>query len=147
MDESVITLDRIIVFAIYLLFLLTNRHTFFNCIYTGLFASNAYLIIKNKYSIKLKSLILYALIYFISYFFIKDPNPFYYLLTFYLPMPNFFRAIFIIMFVSYFFNNHIFKEDVNNKEISEKIKESNENNSKKENDKDNREEQQNEEEE
>ena len=147
MVESMITLDRIIVFAIYLLFLLTNRHTFFNCIYTGLFASNAYLIIKNKYSIKLKSLILYALIYFISYFFIKDPNPFYYLLTFYLPMPNFFRAIFIIMFVSYFFNNHIFKEDVNNKEISEKIKESNENNSKKENEKDNREEQQNEEEE
>ena len=149
MDEGTITLDRIIVIGIYLLFLLTNRHIFFNCIYTGLFAFNVYLIIKNKYSIKLKSLILYAFIYLFSYFFIKDPNPFYYLLTFYLPMPNFFRAIFIIIFISYFFNNHIFKEDINNKENNEnkEIIEIKENVLKKENEKDNKEEPQNEEEE
>ena len=120
MDDKIITLDRIIFIAIYILFMLTNRHTFFNCIFTGIFAYNAFYIIKNKFRIKLKNIILIIFIHFFCYFFIKDPNPFYYLLTFYLPMPNFFRAIFIIMFVSYFFNNHIFKKKENNNIIIEK---------------------------
>ena len=120
MGDNTITLDRILFIAIYLLFMLTNRHTFFNCIFTGIFAYNAFYLIKNKFKIKLKNIILIIFIHFFCYFFIKDPNPFYYLLTFYLPMPNFFRAIFIIMFVTYFFNNHIFKKDENNEELFEK---------------------------
>ena len=129
MDDNLITLDRILFIAIYLIFILTNRHTFFRIIYTGLFASNVFYIIKNKYSVKLKSIILCALIYFISYFFIKDPNPFYYLITFWIPMPNFFRAIFIIIFITYFFNNHLFKvEDDNKSTLPEYTKENIENN-------------------
>ena len=120
MGDNTITLDRILFIAIYLLFMLTNRHTFFNCIFTGIFAYNAFYLIKNKFKIKLKNIILIIFIHFFCYFFIKDPNPFYYLLTFYLPMPNFFRPIFIIMFVTYFFNNHIFKKDENNEELFEK---------------------------
>ena len=129
MDDNLITLDRILFIAIYLIFILTNRHTFFRIIYTGLFASNVFYIIKNKYSVKLKSIILCALIYFISYFFIKDPNPFYYLITFWIPMPNFFRAIFIIIFITYFFNNHLFKvEDDNKSNLPEYTEENIENN-------------------
>ncbi len=129
MDDNFITLDRILFIAIYLIFILTNRHTFFRIIYTGLFASNVFYIIKNKYSVKLKSIILCALIYFISYFFIKDPNPFYYLITFWIPMPNFFRAIFIIIFITYFFNNYLFKvEDDNKNNLPEYTKENIENN-------------------
>ena len=129
MDDNLITLDRILFIAIYLIFILTNRHTFFRIIYTGLFASNVFYIIKNKSSVKLKSIILCALIYFISYFFIKDPNPFYYLITFWIPMPNFFRAIFIIIFITYFFNNYLFKvEDDNKNNLPEYTKENIENN-------------------
>ena len=120
MGDNTITLDRILFIAIYLLFMLTNRHTFFNCIFTGIFAYNAFYLIKNKFKIKLKNIILIIFIHFFCYFFIKDPNPFYYLLTFYLPMPNFFRAIFIIMFVTYFFNNNIFKKEEINEELLEK---------------------------
>ena len=117
MADTIITLDRIIFISLYILFMLTNRHTFFNCLFTGIFAYNIFSLIKNKFRIKLKYIILIIFIHLFCYFFIKDPNPFYYLLTFYLPMPNFFRAIFIIMFVSYFFNNHIFKKEDDSLEI------------------------------
>jgi len=125
MDDKIITIDRIIVVIIYFLFILTNRHTFFRCIYTGLFFFNAYSIIKNKFNIKFKSFIQYIFIYLISYFLIKDPNPFYYLITFYLPMPNFFRAIFIIIFITYF-NNCIINSNNNN--IKLEYKENNDKN-------------------
>ena len=36
-----------------------------------------------------------------SYFIICDPNPIYYLITFYFPFPNFFKALFIYIFHSY----------------------------------------------
>ena len=132
-DDKIITIDRIIVVIIYFLFILTNRHTFFRCIYTGLFFFNAYSIIKNKFNIKFKSFIQYIFIYLISYFLIKDPNPFYYLITFYLPMPNFFRAIFIIIFITYF-NNCIINSNNNNIKLEYK-----ENNDKNKNEHENKE--------
>ena len=123
MDDKLITLDRIICLAIYLIFILTNRHTFLRIIYTGLFASNVFSIIKNKSTIKLKSILLLIFNYLVSYFLIKDPNPFYYLISFWIPMPNFFRAIFIIIFISYFFNNHLFKVEGDNGEDKSELKE------------------------
>ena len=46
--------------------------------------------------------IIFSLFHFIvSYFLICDPNPFYYIFTFYLPFPNLFKAIFICLFHSY----------------------------------------------
>ena len=80
-----------------------------------------------KFKLQLKPILQYFLIYFISYFLIKDPNPFYHLLTFYLPIPNFFRAIFIAIFITYFFNNNIIKlnETINDDKNSE-IKKENE---------------------
>ena len=51
---------------------------------------------------KLIKLIGFSIISFIfSYFIIYDPNPFYYLFTFYLPFTNFFKAMFICIFHSY----------------------------------------------
>ena len=112
--------DKIILIIIYIFFLFTNRHTFFKIIYTGLLLSNLYSIFKRKVKFNLKSLFQFFFIYFTSYFLIKDPNPFYYLVTFYLPMANLFRAIFIIIFITYFFNNFIIKDNDTNKKI-EKI--------------------------
>ena len=46
--------------------------------------------------------IIFSLFHFVvSYFLICDPNPFYYIFTFYLPFPNLFKAIFIYLFHSY----------------------------------------------
>ena len=99
--------DKVVTFIIYILFILTNRHVFFKCIYTGLLISNIYKFFTNNFKIKITSFLYYILSYIVSYFVIMDPNPFYYLITFYLPLPNFFRAIFIVIFITYFFNNHI----------------------------------------
>ena len=126
--------DKIVTFIIYILFISTNRHVFFKCIYTGLFISNIYKLFTNKFKIKITSFFFYILTYVISYFLIMDPNPFYYLITFYLPLPNFFRAIFIIIFITYFFNNHILES----KKADNKTDNKEENNTnKKENEKNN----------
>ena len=126
--------DKIVTFIIYILFISTNRHAFFKCIYTGLFISNIYKLFTNKFKIKITSFFFYILTYVISYFLIMDPNPFYYLITFYLPLPNFFRAIFIIIFITYFFNNHILES----KKAENKTDNKEENNTnKKENEKNN----------
>ena len=126
--------DKIVTFIIYILFISTNRHAFFKCIYTGLFISNIYKLFTNKFKIKITSFFFYILTYVISYFLIMDPNPFYYLITFYLPLPNFFRAILIIIFITYFFNNHILES----KKAENKTDNKEENNTnKKENEKNN----------
>jgi hypothetical protein len=52
----------------------------------------------------------------LSYFLIKDPNPFYNLLTFYLPFQNLFKGIFIIIFVTFFLNNKLFNLNSGEKE-------------------------------
>ena len=81
---------------------------------------NMYYLGKNRFNIKLKQWIIYILSYVSSYYLIKDPNPFYYLLTFYLPLPNFFRAVFIIMFISYIFNKYIIALEIPKNIIIEK---------------------------
>ena len=112
--------DRIILIIIYIFFLFTNRHNFFRIIYTCLLMINMYYLGKNRFNIKLKQWIIYILSYVSSYYLIKDPNPFYYLLTFYLPLPNFFRAVFIIMFISYIFNKYIIVLEIPKNIIIEK---------------------------
>ena len=99
--------DKIALIIIYILFLFTSRHNFFRIIYTGLLMINIYYLAKNRFNIKINQWIIYIISYITSYYLIKDPNPFYYLFTFYLPLPNFFRGIFIIMFHSYIFNKYI----------------------------------------
>jgi phosphopantothenoylcysteine synthetase/decarboxylase len=89
-----------------------------------------YYLAKNKFNIKLKQLIIYILSYLASYYLIKDPNPFYYLFTFYLPMPNYFRAIFIIIFNTYIFNKYIIKLDTPKKIAQEEKKEEEKNDQK-----------------
>ena len=122
--------DRLILIFIYIIFLFTKRHIFFRIIYTGLLMINMYYLAKNKFNIKLKQLIIYILSYLASYYLIKDPNPFYYLFTFYLPMPNYFRAIFIIIFNTYIFNKYIIKLDTPKKIAQEEKKEEEKNDQK-----------------
>ena len=120
-----------ILLLIYIIFLFTNRNTFFRIIYTALLIINMYYLIKMKFKIKLKQLIIYIFSLITSYYLIKDPNPFYYLLTFYLPFPNFFRAVFIIIFISFIFNKYIQISDNQNISLKDdKIKENKEEKSK-----------------
>ena len=108
MDDETILL---IIYAAY--FLIPNREYFFMLIYSGLIMSNIHkmsnilLFYNIKFGKKLIILIEYIFYYIISYFLIKDPNPFYHLVTFYLPVPNLFRGIFLVIFITYFFNNKI----------------------------------------
>ena len=123
--------DKMILLLIYIIFLFTNRNTFFRIIYTALLIINMYYLIKMKFKIKLKQLIIYIFSLITSYYLIKDPNPFYYLLTFYLPFPNFFRAVFIIIFISFIFNKYIQISDNQNISLKDdKIKENKEEKSK-----------------
>ena len=133
--------DRIILIIIYILFLFTGRNLFFRIIYTSLLMINMYYLSKNRFNIKLKQWIIYALSFIASYYLIKDPNPFYYLVTFYLPLPNYFRAIFIIILNSYIFNKYIIileepkksednikeEKEIDDQKNTENIEEKNEN--------------------
>ena len=106
-DESIL----IIIYSAYTF--IQNREYFFIFIYSGLILSNIFKLIyiilfyKIKFGKRLLTFLEYCFIYIISYFLIKDPNPFYYLFTFYLPLPNFFRGIFLVIFITYSFNNRI----------------------------------------
>ena len=111
--------DKITLIIIYIIFLFNNRHNFFRIIYTCLLMINMYYLAKNRFNIKLNQWIIYIISYITSYYLIKDPNPFYYLFTFYLPLPNFFRGIFIIIFISYIFNKYIIILDIPKKSIVE----------------------------
>ena len=110
----------------YLLF--TNREYFFLFIYSILIISNIsklfQLIFSPKLQIKKRIIIFlkYAFCYLLSYFLIKDPNPFYNLFTFYLPFPDLFKGIFIIIFISFFLNKKVFDIKIEEEE-SKKDKE------------------------
>ena len=124
--------DRITLIIIYILFLFTDRHLFFKIIYSCLLICNMYYLSKNKFDIKLKQWIILIFSYICAHYLIEDPNPFYYLLTFYLPLPNFFRAVFIIILNSYIFNKYIVILEIpqeqiidNNKKEKKEIKEQN----------------------
>ena len=113
--------DKISVLYIYTLYLLSDRHNFFKFVYSGLFIYNMYRFIRKKSFFTKKTFPLYILIYILSYLLIQDPNPFYHLLTFYLPSPNFFRAIFIIIFNTYIFNEYILEPNKKDIIIDENI--------------------------
>ena len=102
-----------------------NREYFFLFVYSILIMSNIsklfkiLLFQKLQLKNKLYTFLKYIFIYILSYFLIKDPNPFYNLLTFYLPFPNLFKGIFIIIFVSFFLNNKVFNIKLENTLIKE----------------------------
>ena len=58
----------------------------------------------NKINFTFYSIVEAIIHFFLSYFLICDPNPFYYLFTFYLPFQNFFKATFLFIFHSYALN-------------------------------------------
>ena len=111
--------DRIILMIIYILFLFTDRHLFFRIIYSCLLISNMYHLWKNKFNIKFKQWIILIFSYIFAHYLIEDPNPFYYLLTFYLPLANFFRAVFIIILNTYIFHKYIIILEIPKNLISE----------------------------
>ena len=132
MNEELILL---IIYSAYIA--IPNREYFFFLIYSILIISNITKIIKlclfTKIKIKTRIYLLinYIIIYIFSYFFIKDPNPFYNICTFYLPLPNYFKGIFIIIFTTFFLNNKVFNINIeepilnkseNNQENEEKNK-------------------------
>ena len=102
-----------------------NREYFFLFVYSILIMSNIsklfkiLLFKKLQLKNKLYTFLKYIFVYILSYFLIKDPNPFYNLLTFYLPFPNLFKGIFIIIFVSFFLNNNVFNIQLENTHIKE----------------------------
>ena len=102
-----------------------NREYFFLSVYSILIMSNIsklfkiLLFEKLQLKNKLYTFLKYIFVYILSYFLIKDPNPFYNLLTFYLPFPNLFKGIFIIIFVSFFLNNKVFNIQLENTHIKE----------------------------
>ena len=117
-DESIL----IIIYSAYTF--IQNREHFFIFIYIGLILSTIFKLIyiilfyKIKFGKRLLTFLEYCFIYIISYFLIKDPNPFYYLFTFYLPLPNFFRGIFLVIFITYSFNNRINNIEMNDNKIN-----------------------------
>ena len=121
--------DETILLMIYYSYLLIpNRKHFFLFMYSILIISNIsklfQLIFSPKLQIKKRIIIFlkYAFCYLLSYFLIKDPNPFYNLFTFYLPFPDLFKGIFIIIFISFFLNKKVFDIKIEEEE-SKKDKE------------------------
>ena len=116
--------DETILFIIYSAYLfIPKREHFFIFIYSGLILSNIFKYFKILFFYKIRAgkklliLIEYPILYLISYFLIKDPNPFYQLLAFYLPLPNLFKGIFIVIFITYLFNNKMYNIEQDNTPI------------------------------
>ena len=112
--------ETILVYIIYIIYQLVNdRDAFFKIIYTISFAITFPKLIMFLFSksitinTKFISIIKYFLSFFISHVFIREPNPIYHLFTFYLPIPYFFRSIFIIIFITYILNIRIIKSNEN----------------------------------
>ena len=94
-----------ILFLFILYIIIDNYHLYFLIIYLCLIIYTTYkiyLIISIwKEKLRFSSIIKIILSYIFSYFIICDPNPIYYILTFYLPFQNFFRMIFLVIFITY----------------------------------------------
>ena len=85
--------------------ILDDYHLYFLIIYLCLITYTIYkiyLVVQVwKEKLRFSYLIIIILSYIISYFIICNPNPLYYMLTFYLPFQNFFRMTFLVIFISY----------------------------------------------
>ena len=100
-------MDEIIVIISFILYIILDRENYFKIIFTFTFIYNYSILVNNiKNNNFLKNLKKIFFVYLFSYYLIKDPNPFYHLLFFYLPFQNFFRAINIIIFINYELNNN-----------------------------------------
>ena len=101
-------LEIIILIILFIIYLLIEQFfPLFIIVYIclSLYAINKIYLINHSHKVLyLKYFSLLIILYPISYFLICDPNPFYYLFTFFLPFQNFFRVIFLIIFFTYFVN-------------------------------------------
>ena len=94
-------------FLLLLYIIINNIHHYFLLIYIILalyYLYKLYRYIRFETDKKIniiKSILIWIVHFLFSYFVICDPNPLYYLFTFYLPFDNFFRVIFICLFHSY----------------------------------------------
>ena len=97
--------------------IINNYIYYFLLIYLSLLLINIYIILLLvKYNLMNKKEILRFLFislfsYFFSYFIICDPNPIISAITYYIFFPNFFKAIFIIIFHTYFFSKYSIIKD------------------------------------
>ena len=88
-------------------FIINDNHLFFFFIYLILLLYYIYMVYKYiKFELKNNNEVIKfvgnSIFHFLfSYFIIYEPNPVYYLFTFYFPFADFFKALFIIMFHSY----------------------------------------------
>jgi len=91
----------IILLAAYLL--IEDINIVYTIIYIFLILNTIYKIYYKyeKKTINIKKGLLLVLIYPISYFLIIDPNPLYYSISFIFPFQNYFRMVFLLIFVSY----------------------------------------------
>ncbi len=94
---------------------ISNVSYYFYIIYciSGLKIFKDIIIGNSKYNIIL--LIKIPLTYIFSFIFIQDHNPFYHLLFFYLPFDNFFKGLFILIFITYIINNkqnYLFEKNI-----------------------------------
>jgi len=106
------------IFLIIILFygniLINNANYYFSLIYAFLTLYHIYIsaIIRKKYIIEKIEVIYFIIssffLYFISYYFFCDPNPFFAFIFYYSFYPNFIKAILIIVIHTYFLSN-IFK--------------------------------------
>ena len=113
-------LDIIILGFLFVGNIIINNHKYyFKLIYSSLLLYNIFIIYsvkKNEFMYKNKILwIIFASIfsYFFSYFIIYDQNPIISIITYYIIFPDFFKAIIIILFHSYFFSKYCKKEKYN----------------------------------
>ena len=81
---------------------------------------------KRKRKFKINIFILLSILLFaLTYFIICDPNPLFYLFSYYLFFPNFFKAMLIVFFHTYFLSIYSYDKTYNlidTVELSDKIK-------------------------
>ena len=112
MKRNILDIIILIILFIGNIIIKNNYKYYFLLIYSSILLYNIhifYLVI--KYELMNKNNILWFLIaslfsYFFSYFMICDPNPIISIITYYIFFPNFFKAILIILFHTYFFSKY-----------------------------------------
>ena len=114
-----------------------DYHLYYLIVYLCLITYTAYkiylIIVIWKEKIRFSSIIALIFLYIISYYIICDPNPLYYMFTFYLPFQNFFRMVCLVILISYQveklstrdMEKYLFKFINNSEEIIETIDEDN----------------------
>jgi hypothetical protein len=109
---------------------LINTNHYFLLIYLILFLYHSYifyLILKNEWEQKfniIKFTIFSIFLYAFTYFIICDPNPLLFIFSYYIFFPNFFKAILIIFFHTYFLSKYLNDKNynlINSTELSSDI--------------------------